>query len=88
MCKHNEGAFIPGTSTYVDRHDCEYVDMRNRMIDRAMQEAGREVSVAGLSGHVHGHALTRAYMAAMGRLCGTPDWDAAPRRNEHRRSVA
>ncbi len=77
-CRHTEGA----------RHDCRYVDQRNRLISRAWQEASASVPAIDPGRDAR---VTREFMDAMNRACGTPN---APRPeptngvSNHRRYVA
>ena len=65
-CKHSEGP----------AHSCDYVDFRNRQIDRAWSEAGGD---------------PWKFSSRMNELCGTKNWDTEDRRRKESwrvRSVA
>jgi hypothetical protein len=52
----------------VDKHDCDYVAARNRLIPRAEAEAEAAVARSTATGPARSMEFARAFMAAMNRL--------------------
>lgn len=61
LCYHKEGG----------KHDCAYVDMRNRAVGPAWAEALRETG--------DGPAAVRVFLAKVNVRCGTPNYETADR---------
>ena len=53
QCRHTEGSFTRDGQTWVDKHDCAYVDARNRLIptaERLTKQRMDELQERGLRG--------------------------------------